>query len=178
MSPQATTLKTSSSSHSSTNIMTPPATQLATESNESITSAPGLFDVVDIAGISIEIYTYLQPQELCRLSLCDHMLFGNVESVRHKVLQAHLPIQLEDATTKDSICLSEGHSYPEKAKLQEFMVKKFDAAQILVKDTRTRERSIERAKHLLNYQSWCHLTLPEHTFNALAECHGKFGLDS
>mmetsp|Transcript_21225 Transcript_21225/g.46049 ORF Transcript_21225/g.46049 Transcript_21225/m.46049 type:complete len:246 (+) Transcript_21225:68-805(+) len=135
------------------------------------TPAPGLLDIVNIAGKNCEIYSYLQPQELCRLSLCNRVLHRNVESVRYKVLQSHLPIQLVDDTTKDTICLSEGHTYTDKAKMQDFMVHKFDAAGILVKETYTREKSMERARYLFRYQNWCHLTLPEHTFHALAECH-------
>lgn len=133
-------------------------------------SPPQLFDILEISGLSIEVYSYLQPQDLCRLSRCNRFLFGSVKSIRHDVLKSHLPIELVDDASKDAIYLQEGHTYPDKVTLQDFLVDKFDRGGILVRDTHTKEHSIERARHLFKTQNWCHLRLPEHTFNALAEC--------
>ena len=132
---------------------------------------PGLFDIIDIAGKNIEIYSYLQPQELCWLSQCNRKLLTDVKNNRNVVLRSCLPIRMVDSENNDEIFLAEGQTFTEKEEIHEFMVQRFDRAGILVRETKTREHSIERARYLLQYQNYCHLTLPEHTFNALAECH-------
>ena len=46
-----------------------------------------LFDIVhQIPGLAIDIYSYLQPQDLCRLGMTGKVFAENVSSVRNKVI--------------------------------------------------------------------------------------------
>lgn len=124
-------------------------------------SSTGFLQVISIPEIRIEIYSYLRPRELCRLSMGNHEFSRYIRRNIHTVLRHHMPLALVNESTQDSIYISGRHSFTSGESLQDYVVQKIDAAGIMVKDTRTKRESKEVAHQLLGGQNWCHVVLPE-----------------